>query len=322
MSPPPKIVREPFAIAGTQVRAGKRQRIELPVARLPTGTPLALPITVVHGSAEGPVCWLSAAIHGDELNGVEIIRCVLEKVSSKTINGTILAIPIVNVFGFIEQTRYLPDRRDLNRMFPGSPRGSLGSRLAALFMREVVSRSQFGIDLHTASHNRTNLPQVRANLDDAETSRLAEAFGALVTLHAGERDGSLRQAAARKGIPTLLYEAGEAQRFNEEAIEAGVAGVLRVLHALEMTSVDVPAPAGPLLRARGSHWARASTSGILHLSVALGDPVEEGQPLGRIRDAFGEGRAVMRARRAGRIIGMTNNPLVHRGEAVLHIAHT
>ncbi len=205
-------------IAKEIIPPGRSLRLDLPVSRLPTQTLLSLPITIVNGVTPGPRLWLSAALHGDELNGVEIIRQVLAKIKPKQLRGTLLAVPIVNVFGFIEQSRYLPDRRDLNRCFPGSENGSLASRLANLFMREIVSHSTHGIDLHTAAINRVNLPQIRGNLKDPETYRCAKAFGTKIIMHANTRDGSLRQAATKKGIPVLLYEAGEALRFNSQAI--------------------------------------------------------------------------------------------------------
>ncbi len=187
-----------FAINDVVVEPGQCQRLELPIARLPTHTMLSLPITIVNGVQPGPRLWLSAAIHGDEINGVEMIRQVLAQVDPGQLKGTLIAVPIVNVFGFIEQSRYLPDRRDLNRSFPGSSRGSLASRLAHLFMQEVVSRCTHGIDLHTASQHRTNWPQIRANLQDRETHRCAQAFGTPVIIHAATRDGGARHFLERK----------------------------------------------------------------------------------------------------------------------------
>ena len=200
-------------IAKEIVRPGEFRRLDLPVSRLATQTLLSLPVTVVNGIEPGPKLWLSAAIHGDEINGVEIISQLLAKIQPDKLRGTIIAVSIVNVFGFIEQSRYLPDRRDLNRSFPGSEKGSLASRLANLFMREVVAHSTHGIDLHTAAVHRLNLPQIRANLEDEATYRCAKAFGAPLMMHATTRDGSLRQAATKKGIPVLLYEGGGSTAF-------------------------------------------------------------------------------------------------------------
>lgn len=298
----------------------KRQRVELPVARLPTQTLLSLPITVIHGREEGPTLWLSAAIHGDELNGVEIIRQVVQQLSAGNLRGTVIAVPIVNIFGFLQQSRYLPDRRDLNRCFPGSPKGSLASRLAHLFMEEIVSRSTHGIDLHTASDGRANLPQIRANLKHKETARFARAFGAPAMLHSDTRDGSLREAAGKKGIPVLLYEAGEALRFDTEAIRIGVEGIFRVMAALEMLSPITIDPALESIEVDSSKWVRASRSGILRLSITLGDRVKKRQIIGKIFDAFGETTVSVRANITGLVIGNTQNPLVNQGDAIVHIA--
>lgn len=307
-------------IAGVSVPPGSRQRLELPVARLPTQTMLSLPITVVNGTKKGPRLWLSAAIHGDEINGVEIIRQVLERISLQDLAGMLIAVPIVNVFGFIEQSRYLPDRRDLNRSFPGSARGSLAARLAHLFIEEVVNRSTHGIDLHTASDGRTNWPQIRANLQDAETCRCAEAFGAPVMIHATTRDGSLREAAMKRGIPVLLYEAGEALRFDADAIAVGVEGIIRVMAMLGMHGDSATASPNPPLRVEETKWVRAPYSGILRRSVELGDRVDKKQLLGEIADAFGDTSAKVRAPFNGLVIGHTQNPLVNQGDGIMHLA--
>lgn len=312
----------PITIGGTTVAPGSEQRIDLPVARLPTQTMLSLPIHIINGINDGPHLWLSAAIHGDELNGVEIIRQVLEKLKPSNLHGSLLAVPIVNMFGFIEQSRYLPDRRDLNRSFPGSARGSLASRLAHLFMQEVVSHCSHGIDLHTASNHRVNLPQIRANLDDLETYRCAQAFGAPAMIHATTRDGSLRHAAAKQGISALLYEAGEALRFDLDAITIGVKGVLQVMAILGMlpnqpqsTNINIP------VESRETKWVRASRSGIFHVQTELGQTVSKSQKLGYIADAFGDSIRRVQSPCDGIIIGYTRNPLINQGDGIVHIAH-
>lgn len=307
-------------IAKEIVKSGQLKRLELPVGRLPTQTLLTLPITVVNGIEPGPRLWLSAAIHGDELNGVEIIAQILAKVQPKQLKGTIIAVSIVNVFGFIEQSRYLPDRRDLNRSFPGSETGSLASRLANLFMREVVDHSTHGIDLHTAAVHRINLPQIRANLEDEATYRCAKAFGAPLIIHASTRDGSLRHAATKQGIPVLLYEAGEALRFDPLAIKVGVEGILRVMDCLGMYKDESIPGANPPIETNQSKWVRASRGGIFHLEVNLGDRVERKQKLGYITDAFGEARVNVRASVDGMVISYTQNPLVNQGDAIVHLA--
>lgn len=309
---------ERIRIRGMVVEPGQRQRFDLPVARLPTQTWLSLPIEVVNGVRSGPHLWLSAAVHGDELNGVEVIRRVLQKLDPAELAGAVIAVPIVNVFGFIYQSRYLPDRRDLNRSFPGSATGSMAARLANLFMTEVVQQCAYGIDLHTGSLHRSNLPQIRGNFHDAETLRCAEAFAPPVLLHSELRDGSLRQAASQLGKHVLLYEAGEPMRFDEAAIDLGARGVLRVMAALGMGKRH-PRPRYKPQRIDQATWIRARRSGMLRLQAKLGETVEPKQPLGFIADAFGENSTTVRSPAAGLVIGLNNNPLVGRGDAVIHL---
>ena len=311
----------PVEINHTVVQPGTRVTIDLPVARLYTHTDLHMPVQIIHGTRPGPKLFISAAIHGDELNGVEIIRRLLRHAGLKRLRGTLFAIPIVNVHGFLDRSRYLPDRRDLNRSFPGSGRGSLAARVAYLFMKEIVSQCSHGIDLHTGAVHRENLPQIRANLDDPATAELARVFGVPVLINADLRDGSLRQAAAEQGIPMLLYEAGEALRFDEVAIRAGLRGILRVMRALSMLPSKTAVKMGrqPLM-ARASSWIRAPESGILRTTVALGARVEKGQVLGYIGAPFGDAEYEVDAPANGIVIGRTRLPLVHEGEAVYHLA--
>jgi len=308
-------------INGIDVLPGNRETIDLPVAKLYTHTMLAMPLHVVNGKRSGPRLFVSGAIHGDELNGVEIIRRLLKLPILNRLRGALIAIPIVNVHGFLDRSRYLPDRRDLNRSFPGHERGSLASRVANLFMEEIVAQCTHGIDLHTGGLHRSNLPQVRANLDDDETTRLAKAFGTPVLINANIRDGSLRQAAAEQGIPMLLYEAGEALRFDEVSIRAGVNGIINVMRALDMlpASRKRKKPYNPVI-ARASNWVRSPESGILRAMVALGTQVEKDTLLGVVADPFGEREVEVRAPYKGIIVGRSNLPLVHEGEALFHLA--
>jgi len=266
--------------------------------------------------------FVCAAVHGDELNGVEIIRRLMKRRALNRICGTIIAVPIVHVYGVIGRSRYLPDRRDLNRPFPGSGRGSLAARLADLFMTEIVSHCTHGIDLHTGALHRSNLPQLRGNLDDDETLRLARLFGVPVLINADLRDGSLREAAAARGIPMLLYEAGEALRFDEISIRAGVQGILNVMRGLEM----LPPVRGkrrhshePFV-ARSSAWVRAPASGIFRGMVPVGAYVKADECLGSIAEPAGDTERDVRASRGGIVIGRSNLPLVLEGEALFHIA--
>lgn len=307
-------------IGGNAIAPGRRRNFDIPMARLPTDTWLSLPVVVINGRRAGPALFLSGAIHGDELNGVEIVRRVTATLDARSLAGTVIAVPIVNVFGFVNESRYLPDRRDLNRSFPGSARGPLAARMAHLFMQEVVARCDYGIDLHTGSWSRTNLPQVRGDLRDTQVRRCAEAFGAEIMLHSRVRDGSLRQAATAAGVHVLLYEGGEANRFDDFAIEAGVGGVLRVMRELGMWDGDGADPrATPLATAR-SYWVRARRGGILRLDAGLGETVTAGQLLGSVADAFGTGVSRVRARTEGIVIGHLRKPLVNQGDALVHVA--
>lgn len=307
---------------GEQIQPGTKKVVELSLGKQVTGARQSLPVLVVNGKTSGPSAWINAAVHGDEINGVEIIRRVLETINPKELRGTLFVIPIVNLPGFTTGDRYLPDRRDLNRSFPGSPRGSLASRIAHLLMTEVVQRCSVGVDLHTGSDHRTNLPQIRADLDDAETLRLAHAFGAPVVFHSSTRDGSLRQAATDKGATVLLYEAGEAWRFDETSIRTGTAGVLRVLVGIDMIddNHDVPEPSQRSIVTRNSRWVRARRSGIAQVWPAMGDLVTKGQKIGRVHDAFGNQLSQTVANIDGIIIGLNLDPIVNQGDALVHIA--
>lgn len=312
--------REAFPIGGYRVRPGHSRDLQLPLTKLVTGGEVTLPVRVLHGREPGPVVWLDAAIHGDEVVGTQIIHGVLGKLDPKAMRGTVIVVPVVNVLGFMTGDRYLPDRRDLNRVFPGSRRGSLASRIAHLLMSEVVSKCSVGIDLHSGSDRRSNLPQIRADLDDPATRDLALAFGAPVAFHAKLRDGSLRSAAREAGATVLLYEAGEAHRLDDWAVEAGVAGVLRVFTVLGLIAEQAIPPAGATRECRASGWVRARRTGILYLDVDLGAVVQQGQRLGTLVDSFGTTLRAVYADRDGIVIGRTFAPVVHRGDALVHIA--
>lgn len=311
---------DPINIGGETIGPGRRRIFDLRFARLPSGTWESLPVAVINGHKPGPIIWLSGAVHGDEINGVEVIRRVLPRLDARRLAGAVISLPVVNVLGFVGQSRYLPDRRDLNRSFPGSSRGSLASRLAHLFMTEVVAKCRYGIDLHTAAGHRTNLPQIRADLNDPETLELARAFGAPFAIHARVRDGSLRQAAAELGIKVLVYESGAAQRFDEDSITAGVDGVLRVMQSLEMGTWEVPPVTVDPAIIRKTTWVRAGRSGIATLTIELGETVVKGQRIGSIGDALGGRPTLIKTSVAGVVIARTLNPLVSQGDALVHIA--
>ncbi len=312
--------RNSITIGNTCVQPGERATIDLPIARLYTHTQMTLPVHVIHGKKDGPILFVSAAIHGDEINGVEIVRRLLKLKLLKDLKGTLIAIPIVNVYGFINQSRYLPDRRDLNRSFPGSYSGSLASHLAKIFMDEIVAKCSHGIDIHSGSSHRTNLPQIRATLDNAEVERLAMAFGAPVIVNARLRDNSLREAVIDKGIPMLLFEGGESLRFNEHPIAIGLRGVVSVMRELAMLPKKARKRSSQPVVVKSTSWVRANKSGIIHSAVPLGSVVKKNQTMACIIDPIGDNEEKLLAPFEGIVIGCLKLPLVHKGDAIFHLA--
>ncbi len=313
--------RPAFEIAGATVPSGTRKTIEIPISTLSDHTPVTISAHVIHGRLAGPTIFVSAGIHGDEVIGVEIVRRLLRAKPLNSLRGTLIVVPIVNTFGFLNHSRYLPDRRDLNRCFPGSPHGSLGSRLAYIFLNEIVARCSLGIDLHSAAIHRINLPQVRVSANNRETMRLAHIFGAPVILTSALRDGSLRQEAKKIGVDVLLYEAGEGMRFDEMSVRAGLAGLLRVMKDVNMLpKAGIAKPKAKSQVCANSHWLRASGGGLLRMFKAEGDVVNVGDVVAAIADPFGEEEVEIVTPYDGIIIGRAMMPIVHEGDALFHIA--
>lgn len=308
-------------IGGVTVPPGQRTSVDIPLAAMYTHSNVELTVHIINGRRPGPCLFVCAAIHGDELNGIDIIRRLLNYKQLNQLRGTLIAIPVVNVHGFLSQSRYLPDGRDLNRSFPGSERGSLAGRVASTFVRDILKNCTHGIDLHTGARHRSNLPQIRADLSHDETRHLAMQFGVPVVLDAKLRDGSLREAASDMGVPLLLYEAGEALRFDELCIRAGARGILNVMRELKMLPARKRAAKVPeAVVADDSRWVRAPTSGIMRSRVQLGARVKKGAILGDIADPLGLNESPVLSPDEAIVIGMTNLPLVHEGEALYHLA--
>jgi uncharacterized protein len=307
-------------IAGVRVDPGTRASFDLPGAMLYTHTPLDMPVEVISGRTDGPILLVCAAIHGDELNGVEIIRRLRALKTLGRLRGTLVLVPVVNLFGFIHRSRYLPDRRDLNRCFPGHAEGSLGSRVAHMFFSEVASKCTHIIDLHTGAVHRDNLPQLRAAVDQPLVAEMARSFALPVIVNSGFIEGTLRSAAHQAGIPVITYEAGEALRLDERAIISGVRGITNVMRGLDMLPgrrrpwVDEPYVAS------STRWYRAPTDGVFQPRVKLGARVRPGDVLGVIAAPFGSKETYLKARSEGIIIGSNNLPLVNEGEALFHVA--
>lgn len=308
-------------MAGTTVQPGKSAIIDVPVSVLSDHTPMTMAVHVLHGKQEGPTVFVSGAIHGDEIIGVEIVRRLIRAPQLKGLKGTLICVPIVNAYGFINHSRYLPDRRDLNRSFPGATKGSLAARLAKIFMTEIVSRCEVGIDLHSAAEHRVNLPQIRIDAGSRKVMELAQAFAPPVIIVSKLRDGSLRQAARDLGKDVLVYECGEALRFDETALRIGVTGVLRVLRKLGMLNQDrrMRTPLKPDV-SQSSEWMRAPMGGVLRAYKTIGAWVEEDEVIAALSDPLGQQEVEVRSPATGLIIGRTMLPIVNEGDALFHIA--
>jgi predicted deacylase len=311
----------PFAFADGSVAAGSRGAFDLPISRVSSGNEVTLPVRIIHGAKPGPVLFVSAAIHGNEITGVEIVRRLLKKISPKTLSGTLLCVPIVNVYGFVGNSRYLPDRRDLNRSFPGSQSGSLASQLAHLFHTEIIERADFGIDLHSAAVHRMNLPQIRISPNCPRAEELALTFGAPAVITSPLRDKSLRQVALDAGVEMLLFEGGEGLRFDDLSLRTGLNGIMRVMAAMGMIqSKRLQKPMPTPARSTRSIWIRAPRGGICIGLASSGDIVSAEQPLATLADPTGEEEEIVRAEIDGIIIGHSTMPIVNQGDALFHIA--
>ncbi|MBF0628994.1 MAG: succinylglutamate desuccinylase/aspartoacylase family protein [Magnetococcales bacterium] len=311
---------EPYEMAGIRVKPGEHAVASIPVTRLHTHTPLDLTVHVFHGVKAGPTLFVSAALHGDELNGVEICRRLMRDRALRGLRGTLLVIPVVNVLGFLHHSRYFPDHRDLNRSFPGLAKGSLAARTAELFMRQIVARATHGIDLHAGTRQRFNLPQTRGMADCVVVEEMARAFHAPVHLYTDFLEGSLRGAAHAVGVPVLLYEGGEAMRLDEVAIHAGLKGILGVMRHLGMLSEGVKTQTPKWWTAHSSRWVRAPESGMMWAVKRVGSHVRKGELLGYVANPLGREIIEVHAEREGVIIGHTNHPLVNQGDALFHVA--
>ncbi len=311
---------DPIYLNSLTILPGERVLTRLVVSRLPSGTLIDVPVHVLRGPAPGPVLLLMAGMHGDEVNGIETIRRMLRRDLLHPERGTVVAIPILNIYGFLNFSREVPDGKDVNRAFPGSPRGSLASRVAHRFMREIMPLLDYGIDFHTGGAARANYPQVRCELGtDPETDALAAAFGAPFTLHAGLRPGSVREAAQRLGKRLLVFETGESLRLDEPGIEMAVAGTLRVLHHLGMAPAG-PEPEQPTIVCRRHTWVRARFAGLFRAHVQNGVFLKKGQVYGSVADPYGERAVRLESPMSGYVVGVNHMPVVNQGDALLHLA--
>nr|PZN56923.1 MAG: succinylglutamate desuccinylase [Bacteroidota bacterium] len=303
---------------GTRILPGEEKKVSIGIATLPSRSALEINITVSRSEKEGPVLLLMGAMHGDEINGTEVVRRLIESQQHRPTRGTTICIPIINIYGFISSSRYVPDGKDVNRSFPGNPHGSLASRVAHYLTRDIIPKIDYGIDFHTGGAARVNYPQIRGVLSDPDVLTMARAFNAPFAIDARFRPGSLRQWAARQGRKILVYEGGESGRFDEFAINEGIQGTLRLMHHLNMRD-DAPPAASPLRIIRHTSWVRAAYSGIFLTSVSPGQAITKGQELGTLNDPYGDFRLPIRSTTAGFVIGLNQNPVVHQGDALMHI---
>lgn len=308
-----------ISINGLDIKPGEHKSFSLNVAKLPTHTNIDLSVHVFRAKQDGPILLLTGGLHGDETNGIEIIRRMIEGKMLQPRVGSVIAIPIVNVYGFIFNERGVPDGKDINRSFPGAKDGSLARILAYTLMQSILPIVDCGIDFHTGGSSRANYPQIRCSFNQSDAKVLAKAFGAPVMLHSTLIKNSFRMAAHKKGKPIIVYEAGETLRFDEHAISEGIKGTMRVMNHLGMKTTDEDQASTKVFKK--STWIRAKKSGLFNATASLGDDVLIKQELGYISEPFGGRRAKMLSSHQGTIIGLNNNPIVHKGDAIIHLAY-
>jgi predicted deacylase len=307
-----------ISIAEHEIRPGEFKEISINIARLPSRTKIETPIYVYRGIEDGPVLALTAGMHGDEINGMEIVRRIIDLGYNRVKRGTVLCMPVINVYGFLNYSREVPDGKDINRSFPGSKHGSLAARVAYHMTHDVLPFIDYGVDFHTGGAMRTNYPQVRCVMQEQINVELAHAFHAPFTLDAPFRPHSLRLTASKKNKHIIVYEGGESVRFDQHAIEEGINGTLRLMKHLGMID-EAPKPKEENKIIWSSSWARAHTAGLFRSVVNCGELISKNQLVGSITDPFGEYKEEVKSPSDGYVIGLNNNPVVNAGDALLHI---
>ena len=310
---------EPVEIRGQKVELGENKLIKIEIDRLPTGTLIEIPIYVFNGKDAGPTILLQAGLHGDEVNGIELIRKMLAKNQFNIKKGCVIVVPLLNVFGFLHFSRDVHGK-DVNRSFPGSKTGSLASRIAYVLMQEIVNNVDLGIDIHTGANQRSNYPQTRFTPDSKEGKKLADIFNAPYQFASKLIAKSFRKEAHKYHIPIIVYEGGEALRLNKFAIRKGIDGVINVLEYFNMIDIRVNLPKKtPTIELSQRKWIRAKIAGMLNTRVKNGEQVTKGQTLGYITDTYGESTIRIKTPHNGYIIAINNFPIISRGEAIFHI---
>ena len=305
-------------IAGQEIQPGEFKEININIARLPSHTQIDTPIYVSRARDEGPVLGLIAGMHGDEINGMEIVRRILDRGLHQVKRGTVVCMPVINIYGFLNYSRDVPDGKDVNRSFPGTKTGSLASRVAYVLRTDVIPFIDYGIDFHTGGAMRSNYPQIRAVLREPKNEELATAFCAPFTIDAPFRPNSLRKEAARLGKNVIVFEGGESLRFDRQAIEEGVAGTLRLMKHLGMID-HAPEPKEENRVIWTTSWVRAKHAGLFQPTIESGDLVRKGDWVGTITDPFGEFKEQVKAHESAYVIGINNGPVINAGDALLHL---
>ena len=319
----PKITKDNvLEILGERVLPGKSATINFNMAKLYTTTSVEVPVIIERSKKPGPVMLITAGIHGDEINGVEVVRQIISKGINKPVKGTVICIPVVNIFGFLNLAREFPDGRDLNRMFPGTKNGSLASRFAFQFVKKILPVANFCLDFHTGGASRFNAPQVRVKKGNEQGMKYAHIFNAPFTIESKTITKSYRETCSKLGIPVLLFEGGKSMDSNKEIARHGVDGAMRILSHLEMLSpkFDYPDAAAETVLIENSFWMRAKYSGLLHIKIPCGKHVERGEVIGTITDPYGKFRHKIKASNEGYIINVNESPIVYQGDAVFHIS--
>ncbi len=317
-----KTEHKEITILGQQINPGQKRILHLDIARLHTHTKVEIPVIVERAKVDGPVLLLNAGIHGNELNGVEIVRELLGKKYTKPKKGMVISIPTLNVFGFLNQAREFPDGKDLNRSFPGSKNGSLASIFAFHMMNEIVPHIDYCIDFHTGGAQRFNTSQIRISKNDSELLELAKVFNPRFIVYTGERDKSFRQAAADKGKKVLLFEGGKSLDLKQRITQRGVFGTLRLMHHLGMRDFSAELQSaknnGPVIINKAV-WLRAKYAGLYRFFISDGAKVEQGDVIGSISDPYGKFESKIRIPQNGYVIGLNHAPVVYRGDAIVHL---
>jgi predicted deacylase len=309
-------------ILGEKVKPGKSATINFNMAKLYTTTSVEVPVIIERSKKPGPVVLITAGIHGDEINGVEIVRQIISKGINRPQKGTVICIPVVNIFGFLNLRREFPDGRDLNRMFPGTKHGSLASRFAFQFVKKILPLANFCLDYHTGGASRFNAPQIRVKRGDEQSLKYARIFSAPFTIHSKTITKSYRETCAKKGIPVLLFEGGKSQDSNKDVAKHGVEGAMRILSFLEMLNpkFEYPDAIGETVVIENTNWMRAKYSGLLHIKIPCGKHVEKGEYIGTITDPYGKFRHKIKAVNTGYVININESPIVYQGDAIFHIS--